>query len=84
MPCHDILEDYLLSYIEVCGLDEGRGPSFGTVDRGRRTLIDRRLRQVAAHAMVRRRALAAGIETKIGNHSFRASGIDRLPLSGPC
>jgi integrase len=25
--------------------------------------------------MIRRRALAAGIATKIGNHSFRATGI---------
>jgi hypothetical protein len=25
--------------------------------------------------MIRRRALAAGIATKIGNHSFRAIGI---------
>jgi integrase/recombinase XerC len=25
--------------------------------------------------MIRRRATAAGIETKLGNHSFRATGI---------
>jgi integrase/recombinase XerC len=25
--------------------------------------------------MIRRRAAAAGIETKLGNHSFRATGI---------
>jgi integrase len=28
-----------------------------------------------AYAMIRRRAAAAGIETKLGNHSFRATGI---------
>jgi hypothetical protein len=28
-----------------------------------------------AHAMIRRRAAAAGISTKLGNHSFRATGI---------
>jgi integrase len=31
--------------------------------------------QQDAHHMIRRRAKAAGIETRIGNHSFRATGI---------
>jgi integrase len=82
MPCHHSLEDHLLSCIEVCGLDEGRGPLFRTVERGRRTLSDRALRQAEAHAMVRRRALAAGIETQIGNHSFRATGITTYLKNG--
>lgn len=82
MPCHHSLEDYLLSYIEACGLDEGRGPLFRTVERGRRTLSDRALRQAEAHAMVRRRALAAGIATQIGNHSFRATGITTYLKNG--
>jgi hypothetical protein len=33
------------------------------------------LPQANAYAMIRRRAAAAGIETKLGNHSFRATGI---------
>jgi integrase len=82
MPCHHSLEDYLLAYIEECGLDEGRGPLFRTIGRGRRTLSDRALRQAEAHAMVRRRALAAGIETQIGNHSFRATGITTYLKNG--
>jgi len=32
--------------------------------------------------MVRRRAAAAGIETKIGNHSFRATGITAYLKNG--
>ena len=32
-------------------------------------------RRVNAYAMIRRRAAAAGTETKLGNHSFRATGI---------
>lgn len=82
MPCHHILEDYLLSYIEVCRLDEGRGPLFRTVDRGRHALSNRALQQAEAHAMVRRRARAAGIETQIGNHSFRATGITTYLKNG--
>jgi hypothetical protein len=31
--------------------------------------------QANAYAMIRRRAAAAGIATKLGNHSFRATGI---------
>jgi hypothetical protein len=37
------------------------------------------LPQANAYAMIRRRAIAAGIETKLGNHSFRATGINRVP-----
>jgi integrase len=33
------------------------------------------LPQASAYAMVRRGAAAAGIATKLGNHSFRATGI---------
>ncbi|OAN54867.1 tyrosine-type recombinase/integrase [Sphingobium sp. TCM1] len=75
MPCHHILEDYLLSYVEQCGLDDPRGPLFCSIDRRMRRLSDRALTQAEAHVMVRRRARAAGVATRIGNHSFRASGI---------
>jgi hypothetical protein len=36
---------------------------------------DQPLPQANAHGMIRRRAAAADIETKIGNHTFRATGI---------
>ena len=32
--------------------------------------------------MIRRRATAAGIETKLGNHSFRATGITSYLKNG--
>lgn len=32
--------------------------------------------------MIKRRAAAAGIETKIGNHSFRATGITAYLKNG--
>ncbi|WP_310886334.1 tyrosine-type recombinase/integrase [Pseudomonas syringae group genomosp. 7] len=38
--------------------------------------------QANAHAMVRRRALAAGIKTQIGNHTFRATGITAYLKNG--
>jgi hypothetical protein len=39
------------------------------------------LPQANAYAMIRRRA-AAGIETKVGNHSFRATGITAYLKNG--
>jgi integrase len=40
------------------------------------------LLQANAYAMIRRRAAAAGIAAKIGNHSFRATGITDYLKSG--
>jgi integrase len=38
--------------------------------------------QASAHAMVRRRAETAGVKTKIGNHTFRATGITAYLKNG--
>jgi integrase len=38
--------------------------------------------QANAYAMVRRRAAAAGFGTKIGNHTFRATGITAYLKNG--
>ena len=40
------------------------------------------LRQASAHAMVRRCAEPAGIKTKIGNHTLRATGITAYLKNG--
>lgn len=40
------------------------------------------LPQANAHAMVRQRALAAGLKTLIGNHTFRATGITAYLKNG--
>src|SRR3546814_20731543 len=76
MPCHHNLEHYLAEYLDGCDLREDRkGPLFRTIARGTKRLSDTPLPQANAFAMVRRRAVAAEIETAIGNHSFRATGI---------
>ncbi len=38
--------------------------------------------QADAYRMIRRRAGAAGIKTKIGNHTFRATGITAYLKNG--
>jgi integrase len=40
------------------------------------------LPQANAYAMIRRRAAGAGIGTKLGNHSFRATGITAYLKNG--
>ena len=40
------------------------------------------LPQANAYAMIQRRARAAGIRTKIGNHTFRATGITAYLKNG--
>jgi integrase len=40
------------------------------------------LPQANAHAIVRRRTLAVGIKTPIGNHTFRATGITAYLKNG--
>jgi site-specific recombinase XerD len=83
MPCHHNLEEYLLAYIDGCDLREDRkGPLFRTIGRKTKRLTATPLPQANAFAMVRRRAAAAGIETAIGNHSFRATGITTYLKNG--
>lgn len=83
MPCHHTLEEYLHAYLVETGIaPDAKGPLFRTIQRGTRKLSTTALPQASAHAMVRRRAIAAGIETKIGNHTFRATGITAYLKNG--
>lgn len=83
MPCHHTLEAYLHAYLEGTGIAaEQKGPLFRTIARGTGQLSATPLPQANAYAMVRRRAAAAGIATKIGNHTFRATGITAYLKNG--
>jgi integrase/recombinase XerC len=83
-PCHHNLEAYLRAYIGACGLAaDPTEPLFRTIGRrGTDSLTTTLLQQANAYAMVRRRAAAAGIEAKVGNHTFRATGITAYLESG--
>ncbi len=83
MPCHHNLEDYLSAYLDGAGLrGDPKGPLFRTIGRGTGRLTRTALPQANAYAMVQRRAAAAGIATRIGNHSFRATGITAYLKNG--
>ena len=83
MPCHHNLETYLHAYVDGSGLaSDPKGPLFRTIGRGTDTLTTTPLPQANAHAMIRRRAGRPDIATKIGNHTFRATGITAYLKNG--
>lgn len=83
MPCHHNLEAFLHAYIDAAGLNnDSKGILFRTAPRRAGEFTDRPLSQADAWRMIRRRATEAGIQTKIGNHSFRATGITEYLRNG--
>ena len=83
MPCHHNLEEYLTGYLDGTDLrGDPKGPLFRTIGRGTGKLTRTVLPQANAYAMIRRRAAHAGIATKLGNHSFRATGITAYLKNG--
>jgi integrase/recombinase XerC len=83
MPCHHNLEAYFQAYVDGCDLvGDPKGALFRTIGRGTNELTTTPLPQANAYAMIRRRADAAGIVTKIGNHTFRATGITAYLKNG--
>jgi len=82
LPAHHKLLDHLDAYLDAAGhRDQPRSPLFRTA-RGRSGQLGlQRLTRHDAYAMVRRRAVAAGVVAKIGNHSFRGTGITTFLLN---
>ena len=84
MPCHHKLEAYLDEYLRATGLKTDRkGPLFRAAIGRTGQLSIRPLSRTDDWYMVRRRAGDARIETAIGCHTFRATGItDYLTIGG--
>jgi site-specific recombinase XerD len=83
MPCHHNLEAYLTAYVEKTGIaHDPKGSLFRTIGRGTQELTRTPLPTANAYMMIKRRAAAAELETKIGNHSFRATGITAYLKNG--
>jgi site-specific recombinase XerD len=82
MPCHHNLDDYLHAYIKGAGLVNADGFLFRSA-RGRSgQLTDNPMAQADVYRMIRRRAGVAEILTRIGCHSFRATGITEYLKNG--
>lgn len=75
MPCHHNLDEYLHAYIDGGQLGDGKGVLFRTAPARSGQLCDRPMTQPDVYRMIRRRAVAAGVATRIGCHTFRATGI---------
>jgi len=76
MPCNRKLDAYLQAYIQGAGLaGNPKALLFPTAVQRNGPLSKRPMSQADAYKMVRRRATKAGIVTKVGNHTFRATGI---------
>jgi site-specific recombinase XerD len=83
MPCHHNLDAYLHAYIEAAGIGGSPKNTLFPTAQGRTGLLSGRpMSQPDAYRMIGRRALDAGIATKIGNHSFRATGITEYLRNG--
>lgn len=81
VPCHHTLEKFLDEYLAVAGTaGDPEGPLFRSV--GRKTGRREAMWQQDVYRMIQRRAAAAGIATKIGNHTFRATGITAYLKNG--
>ena len=85
MPCHHQLEAYLHDYaaaLRDAGATDPKAWLFPTAEGSTGHLTTRPMGQSDVYRMIRRRATDAGIETKIGCHSFRATGITEYLRNG--
>jgi site-specific recombinase XerD len=82
MPAHHLLESYIDAYVTASGIGADKtSPLFRTLGgRGRKTLGEARMARQDARRMIVRRALA--VATKLGCHTFRATGITVYLLNG--
>jgi site-specific recombinase XerD len=83
VPANHKLDEYLEAYISgaMIGSDP-KGFLFRTAKGRAGELSETPMRQADAYRMIRKRAEAAGIKTKIGNHTFRATGITAYLKNG--
>jgi len=95
MPVQHRLEEYLDAYIDAAGgadafpfelSEKGRRtkrqPLFLSTRGRSRKLTDNRMSRQDAWRMIKRRAKQAGISGRIGNHSFRGTGITNYLENG--
>jgi hypothetical protein len=83
MPCHHNLETYLHEYINGAGLaGDPKALLFQTYSRATGQLTGNPLPQANAYMMIQRRSKSGKIATKIGNHTFRATGVTAYLKNG--
>ena len=81
VPAHHRAEEAVEAYVAAGGLEDARAPLFQSVDRSGR-LSGRRLERRAVLAMIKRRAVGAGLPASTCCHTFRATGITAYLSNG--
>ncbi|MBI1777703.1 MAG: tyrosine-type recombinase/integrase [Proteobacteria bacterium] len=83
LPAHPRLAQYLDAYIAGLGPVDARRRWLFPSLRGRAGRpAERAMTRIDAYRMIRRRAAEAGIEARIGCHSFRATGLTAFFANG--
>jgi integrase/recombinase XerD len=83
MPCHHKLEAYLDAYLATAGIrDDAKGWLFRSALGRTGKLSSRPVSRTDVWYMVQRRAKDARLETAIGCHTFRATGITDYLTNG--
>ena len=83
VPANHHLDGYLEAYLSLPGIqDQPKSPLFRSAAGRSGQLSEKGMTQPDVYRMIRRRAVAAGIGTKIGCHTFRATGITAYLKNG--
>jgi site-specific recombinase XerD len=83
MPCNHNLEAYIDDYMRAAGITgDAKGYLFRTTRGNSKILTQNPMDQSNVYRMIRRRTFRAGIKTRVGNHSFRATGITQYLRNG--
>jgi site-specific recombinase XerD len=82
LPCSAMLTSYLRAYIDSAPPKGKKGWLFRSCIGRTGMLSDHAMAQADVYRMITRRAQEAGVHTKIGCHSFRATGITEYLKAG--
>ena len=83
IPAHPNVEAALNAYLDAAGVrGDRKGPLFRSASGKTHKLSGNGMRRSDVYRMVRRRARAAGIETAVSCHTFRATGITTYLRNG--
>ena len=82
MPCHHNLDEYLNAYLEALQSTDRKAFLFRSAVGRTGTLASTPMGQADVYRMIGRRALNADVQTRIGCHSFRATGITEYLRNG--